>query len=110
MSIGPMGASIASSLAASNQAQRNADVTDSQQATSHQSRSIDAVAEAEKAAGIGDPDESQKASDRDADGRRLWERQESAKSDDDETAEDSTYHRDTEDPTGIKGREIDLDG
>lgn len=114
MSVGPMGASIASSLAASNLAQRNSsDVSGAQQATSNQSRAIDSAEKAEKAAGVGDPDESEKVSDRDADGRRAWERpqHEGEEAADEETPEEPTYDDGHEpDPNSSKGHEIDLSG
>lgn len=113
MSVGPMGASIASSIAATNLAQRNSsDVSGAQQATSSHARVVDSTEKAEKAAGVGDPDESEKASDRDADGRRAWERP-GHESDETETEleGDATYDATLQkDPTGVTGREIDLSG
>ena len=113
MSVGPMGASIASSIAATNLAQRNSsDVTGAQQATSNHARVVDSTEKAEKAAGVGDPEESEKAGDRDADGRRAWERP----GHDSEEAEaelegDATYDAiPQKDPAGITGKEIDLSG
>lgn len=113
MSVGPMGASIASSIAATNLAQRNSsDVAGAQQATSTHARVVDSTEKAEKAAGVGDPDESQKTSDRDADGRRAWERP--GHDSDESEAElegDATYDASVQkDPAGITGREIDLSG
>ena len=115
MSIGPTGASFASSIAASDLAQRNsADVPNAQQASTSQSRTVDSTQKAEKAASIGDADESAKTSDRDADGRRAWERVGHPEDEADGEAEldgEATYDGDVKsDPTGIKGREIDLSG
>ncbi len=113
MSVGPMGASIASSLAATNATQRtSADVTGNQQATANQARVADSVEKAEKAAGVGDTEESEKASDRDADGRRAWERPEHQEdSVDQELQQDATYDATLpKETTGGKGREIDLSG
>lgn len=113
MSVGPMGASIASSIAATNLAQRNSsDVSGAQQATSSHARVVDSTEKAEKAAGVGDPDESEKVSDRDADGRRAWERP--GHESDEAEAElegDATYDANPQkDPSGMTGREIDLSG
>jgi len=113
MSVGPMGASIASSVAATNLAQRNSsDVAQAQQATSSHALVVDSTEKAEKAAGVGDPEESEKASDRDADGRRAWERP--GHETDEAEAElegDATYEEAPQkDPAGVKGREIDLSG
>jgi len=113
MSVGPMGASIASSIAATNLAQRNSsDVAGAQQATSSHARKVDSTEKAEKAAGVGDPEESEKTSDRDGDGRRAWERPEHASDEaEGELEGDATYHDASQkDPAGVKGREIDLSG
>ena len=115
MSVGPMGASFASSIAATDLAQRSAgDVPATQQATSNHSRKVDSTEKAEKAAGVGDPEESEKASDRDADGRRAWEHVGHPEEDSEtepELSGEATYDRSQQkDPTGLKGREIDLSG
>ena len=116
MDVGPLGASLASSLSATNLAQRNSsDVTNAKQATASHALKVDSTEQAEKAAGIGDAEESEKAGDRDADGRRLWERQ--GKPDDEsDSAEaelegDATYAADPQkDVSGVKGRELDISG
>lgn len=114
MSVGPMGASIVSSLAASNLAQRNSsDVGGAQQATANQSRTLDSVEKAEKAAGVGDPEESEKSSDRDADGRRAWERSQHDEEEaaQEETPEDATYDDRREPESGAStGHKLDLQG
>ncbi|MBA2116030.1 hypothetical protein [Bremerella alba] len=113
MSVGPLGASLASSIAATNLAQRNSsDVAGAQQATSSHALVVDSTEKAEKAAGVGDPEESEKISDRDADGRRAWERPEEESDEDEAELEgDATYDAtQRKDPTGVKGREIDLSG
>lgn len=116
MDVGPMGASLASSLSATNLAQRNSsDVTNAKQATASHAIKVDSAEQAEKAAGIGDADESEKAGDRDADGRRLWERQGKkdgdAESADAELEGDATYAAEPQKETsGVKGRELDISG
>ncbi|QDU74903.1 hypothetical protein Pan97_19230 [Bremerella volcania] len=113
MSVGPMGASIASSIAATNLAQRNSsDVSGAQQATSTHARVVESTEKAEKAAGVGDPEESEKTSDRDADGRRAWERPGHDSDEvEGELEGEATYDAGPQkDPTGVKGREIDLSG
>ena len=116
MSIGPTGISFASSVAATDLAQRNsADVAQTQQATSNQARLLEATEKAEKAAGIGDADESEKASDRDADGRRAWERSEHS-TEDSEAAElelegETTYDdRPPKDDVEKTGSHLDISG
>lgn len=116
MDVGPLGASLASSLSATNLAQRNSsDVATAKQSTASHSLKVDSTEKAEKAAGIGDAEESEKAGDRDADGRRLWERQ--GKKDDEpdspepELEGDATYDAAPQkDVSGVKGRELDISG
>lgn len=113
MSVGPMGASLASSIAASNLAQRSSsDVANNQQATANQARVVDSTEKAEKATGVGDPEESEKTSDRDADGRRAWERLGHDSDEPEQELEgDATYDAPQQkDPATVKGREIDLSG
>lgn len=113
MSIGPGGMGIASSLAASPLAQNSSsEVNRNQQASRDQSRQVESAEKAEKAAGVGDPEESEKASDRDADGRRAWEKPskshgESSAEDDDARGAASSKSKD---PTGQRGGSLDLSG
>ncbi|RCS42217.1 hypothetical protein DTL42_20540 [Bremerella cremea] len=116
MSIGPTGISFASSVAATDLAQRNSsDVAQTQQATSSQARLLEATEKAEQAAGISDADESEKTSDRDADGRRAWERSEHP-AEDSEAAElelegETTYDdRPPKDGVGKTGSHLDISG
>lgn len=62
---------------------------------------------AESAAGIGRTEEDQEASDRDADGRRLWE---TPVSDEQEQTDDSSQHQRPPDPRGESGTTLDLMG
>jgi len=72
MSIGPMG--IVGSLAGGQLAQtKGADADRVRQETAGQSREAKNAEKAELAAGIGQTTEDAETSDRDADGRRLWE-------------------------------------
>jgi hypothetical protein len=69
---------------------------------------------AERSAGIGQTEQDQGTSDRDADGRRLWEKPpgDSKKSDtsDSEEAENELQSRQSKDPTGQSGTRLDLTG
>jgi hypothetical protein len=79
MTVGPLGG-VAGSVAGSPLAQRGAqDVERAQQEAIGRERAISADQQAETAAGIGTTDEDQEAGERDADGRRLWERPARAK-------------------------------
>ena len=61
----------------------------------------------ERASGIGETQEDQQTSDRDADGRRLWEAAAKKKAAAEAEAE---IDRKAKDPTGMSGNELDLTG
>lgn len=106
MSIGSLGG--VSSLAASPAMQRTSDTEKTQAATTEKSR-VDSAAEyAEQAAGIGETKEESESSDRDADGRRIWEIHEKAKQDAAET--EAVPPPKAKDPTGAAGGSLDLTG
>jgi hypothetical protein len=73
MSMGALGVT-ASVAGTPLQQSRGSDVDTSQQAARDQARRADAARHAEAAAGVGETAEDQETEDRDADGRRLWER------------------------------------
>jgi hypothetical protein len=75
-----------------------------------QHRQVDADQQAERAAGIGQTDEDQESSERDADGRRLWEapNQSDKARKDDEAPE--LLLRQSKDATGQSGTQLDLTG
>jgi hypothetical protein len=72
-----------------------------------QQRLADAQTKSEKASGIGQMDEDQQASERDADGRRLWEDTAKKKA---EEVEANEAQRQAKDPTGMSGNSLDLTG
>jgi hypothetical protein len=69
-----------------------------------QQRALDGVERSEKAAGIGTTEQDQEASERDADGRRLWEAPPDKKQEGDE------HPRQSRDATGQCGTQLDLTG
>jgi hypothetical protein len=77
-----------------------------------QHRQVDANQRADTAAGIGQTHEDQESSERDADGRRLWEAPGKQKDLKDQAAsEDSTAQaRQSKDPSGQSGTNLDLTG
>lgn len=106
MSIGGLGS--ISSLAATPTTQRTSDVEKTQTATAEKSR-VEAAAEyAEQASGIGETKEESETSDRDADGRRIWEFGEKPKQAE-QPAEQQTAGQ-AIDPTGDAGGTLDLTG
>jgi len=128
MSIGPMGffsviaatSPQASALAAPLAQTQSSDVDRTAQDVAEQARQTDTDTKAETAAGVGQTDgEEHSANDRDADGRRLWERplglsEDAASTDeesDGESEEDgtSTEHA-SKDASGESGNQLDLMG
>jgi hypothetical protein len=107
MSIGSLG--IVGSLVGTSLAQRSAEVDKTQRDAADASRQSDAAARAESAEGIGQTEEDSQAGERDADGRRLWER--NAKTTTVEDAAASTPATTAaKDPDGISGGILDLTG
>ena len=109
MSIGSLG--LIGSLATTPMPQKAADADRSVRDAADQGREAQAAKQAEAAAGIGETEEDSQASERDADGRRLWERPPAKQSAADETADsDETQSNLCKDPHGESGGELDLVG
>lgn len=77
------------------------------QDSSAQQRTEQADLKAEEASGIGHTEEDQETSERDADGRRLWEAGREAE--EEATTEEKPSKR-AKDPTGEMGNSLDLTG
>ena len=108
MSISSLG--MIGTLASTAQSQRAAEADKAPQSAAEQTRSADASERAELAAGIGQTAEDSEASDRDADGRRLWERPPPKKT---QQANESLLYAApalAKDPSGTCGGELDLVG
>lgn len=106
MSIGSLG--IIGSVAATPASQAKAGIDKTQEANAAQERHVHSQASAENAAGIGVTDGSSETSDRDADGRRLWEAPPEARKHE-EQGPDEPVHQ-AIDPTGQSGSSLDLSG
>jgi hypothetical protein len=106
MSIGSLG--IVGSLVGTTLAQKSAEVDKTQRDATDAFRQADSAARAESAEGIGQTQEDSQADERDADGRRLWER--NPKKAKDEVAASSSTAIPAKDPNGISGGIIDLTG
>jgi hypothetical protein len=76
----------------------------------NQARDSDAHEKAERAAGIGQTDEDQASSERDADGRRLWEAPANAAKNGKENEPTEPNLRQSKDATGQSGTQLDLIG
>jgi hypothetical protein len=108
MSIGPMGG-VAGSAAGSPLAQtKGSEVDRLQQDSSARERRVQSDRKAESAAGIGETDgEDHETAERDADGRRLWEKTAQGKRAGEEPPADDRRSRDT---SGQTGNLLDLSG
>jgi hypothetical protein len=109
MSIGSSFGIIAS-LATSGYAQRTADVERLERDTSDQSRVADSNAKAEKAAGIGEPEEEAPIEDRDADGRQPWELSDHREGASAVATPPETEPVTAKDPHGESGNLLDVSG
>ncbi|HZZ70642.1 MAG TPA: hypothetical protein VFE24_00195 [Pirellulales bacterium] len=103
MSIGALG--VIGGLSAAPLAQKSADAERTQNASVQQQRQVAGELQAENAAGIGQTDGEQEASDRDADGRRLWEVNPPAKPN---AAEPEANAAQSIDLSGNRGGQLDL--
>ena len=108
MSIGSLG--IVGSLAGTALTQKSAEVDKTQREAADAARQKDAAARAESAEGIGQTEEESQAEERDADGRRLWERQPKQAVDEAEPAASTRDEVVAKDPEGISGGILDLTG
>jgi hypothetical protein len=76
-----------------------------------QHRQVDSDQRAERAAGIGQTEQDQESSERDADGRRLWEAPaEGTKKDAHQADTNEQAPRQSKDATGQSGTQLDLTG
>ncbi len=75
-----------------------------------QRRGMDAAQHAEQSSGIGQTEQDQQSSERDADGRRLWENPVGAKKAQQTAEEIDVEARQSKDATGQSGTQLDLTG
>src|SRR4249919_2214218 len=73
MSMGPLGGVVGSAAGTSLSQTAGAETERTQRDTATQHRQIDGNERSERASGIGQTEQDQESSERDADGRRLWE-------------------------------------
>lgn len=109
MSVGPF-AGVAGSAAGSPLSQAQGSDTDrNRQDAGVQQRRAESRQKAESAAGVGETDgEDHETADRDADGRRPWERNQRPEHAD--PSDDGPHAPKTKDPTGNSGTRLDLSG
>src|SRR5688572_26092548 len=112
MSMGPLGGVVGSAAGAPMSQVAGAETERAQKESLAQHRQVDGSQRSERAAGIGTTEQDQESSERDADGRRLWEtptkKKEAAGQ---PTSEDvEAQSRQSIDPTGQSGTKLDLTG
>jgi hypothetical protein len=107
MSVGPLGGLIGSAAGAP-LSQTSGSETDraSRDSAAHE-RLSSALEKAERAAGIGTTEQDQETSERDADGRRIWEDPPNSKKSNADCSHEIRQSRDT---TGQSGTQLDLTG
>ncbi len=109
MSVGPLG--MISSSASTQLAQsQGSEINRTQQETVNQVRAVQASERAEQAGGIGHTEQEQEATDRDADGRRPWEISGQRPEDEVSDPAHDSGPRQSKDPAGVSGRQLDLSG
>ena len=109
MSMVPLGSLIGSAAGAPLSQTKGSDTERAQKDSLQQSRHADSAQQAEQAGGIGEMEQDQETSERDADGRRLWERPIDGKK---QAAGDSGVGlgRQSKDASGQAGNQLDLTG
>jgi type II secretory pathway pseudopilin PulG len=108
MSIASLG--IVGGLAGAALPQRATDADRVQRETVEQTRATEASEQAENAAGIGQTEEDSQTSERDADGRRLWEEPQRTKKNPPAPAAAEPQVPLAKDPSGDCGGQLDLVG
>lgn len=110
MSVGPMG--MAGSVAGGLPQIRTADAGRAEKQSADQARQTKSDQKAESAEGVGETTQDEKASDRDADGRRMWEGTQNAEANTNDVTEESKQNETpkSKDPTGASGGQLDLSG
>jgi hypothetical protein len=106
MSIGSLGGVVGSAAGAPLSQTKGSETERTQKESTARQREVDATQRADLASGIGQTEQDQEASERDADGRRLWE----IGSVPAKAADSATEPRQSKDATGNTGTRLDLTG
>jgi hypothetical protein len=112
MSMGPLGGVVGSAAGTSLSQTAGAETERSQRDTAAQHRQISGSERSERASGIGQTEQDQESSERDADGRRLWEKQskDGKEAKDEPKSDDLAISKQSKDPSGQSGTKLDLTG
>src|SRR5436309_635439 len=111
MSMGPVGGIVGSAAGTSLSQAAGSETERTQKDSVASQRQTDATERAEDAAGIGHTEQDQESSERDADGRRLWEapgNRKNAASGQLASEEAAAESKQSKDPTGQSGTKLDL--
>src|SRR4029079_15605341 len=111
MSMGPLGGVVGSAAGTSLSQTAGSETERSQRDTAAQHRQISGNERSERASGIGQTEQDQESSERDADGRRLWEKQpKDGKEAKEEPKSDDLLgiSKQSKDPSGQSGTKLDL--
>ncbi len=109
MSMVPLGGILGSAAGAPLSQTAGSEAERTQKDSQAQNRQVDSEQRAERAAGIGQTEQDQETSERDADGRRLWEDSPQSKEHKNEDGP-SAPPRQSKDATGQSGTQLDLTG
>ncbi len=110
MSMGPVGGVVGSAAGTSLSQTAGSETERTQKDSLAQQRHVDGNERAQNAAGIGQTEQDQESSERDADGRRLWEAPGNRAKVQAVSAEAAAESRQSKDPTGQSGSQLDLTG
>jgi hypothetical protein len=110
MTMAPLGGIVTSAAGAPLSQTAGSETERVQRDSAHQQRQADSSQQAERAAGIGQTDEDQQSSERDADGRRLWEAPIRPQKKAAEEEPVATVVRQSKDASGQSGTQLDLTG
>jgi len=110
MTMAPLGGIVTSAAGAPLSQTAGSETERVQKDALHQQRQTDSSQQAETAAGIGQTDEDQQSSERDADGRRLWESPGKPQKPAAKEETTATVARQSKDASGQSGTQLDLTG
>jgi len=109
MSMGALGGVVGSAAGAPLSQTAGSESERAKESASHE-RAFDANQKAELASGVGHTEQDQESSERDADGRRLWEAPAKRGEKKLTPEEEAAQSRQSKDPTGQSGTKLDLTG
>jgi hypothetical protein len=110
MTMVPLGGIVGSAAGAPLSQTKGSETERAQKDGLAQHREVEADRQAEQAAGIGQTEQDQESSERDADGRRLWEAPAKPSDDGKSTDTPELPPRQSKDATGQSGTQLDLTG